>query len=68
MNLYMLVADLAQAAAIDAEVEHDVDEAAICREIEADARGMALIESKPFLAAAFPIAILILCASVEGYL
>lgn len=44
MNLYTLVADLAHAEAVDAELEHDVDEAALCREIEADARGLALME------------------------
>lgn len=38
------IADHAQAAALDAELELDHDDAALIREIEADARGLALLE------------------------
>lgn len=38
------IADHAHAAALDAELELDHDEAGMLREIEADARGLALLE------------------------
>lgn len=38
------IADHAHAAALDAELELDHDDAALIREIEADARGLALTE------------------------
>jgi hypothetical protein len=38
------IADYAHAAALDAELELDHDDAAMLREIEANARGLALME------------------------
>ena len=39
------VAEHASCAAMDADLELDTDEAAVCRDVEADARGLALAVS-----------------------
>ena len=41
---FAAVADAAHDAALDSEADLDSTEAAVCREVEADARGLALIE------------------------
>lgn len=71
-NRYVRIAEMAEASAVDAELDLDIDEAAVCREIEADARGLALsaplVETPLFLSAGAIAVLAILFASAEGVL
>lgn len=69
---YVRIAEMAEASAVDAERDLDIDEAAVCREIEADARGLALgaplVETPGFLTAGAIVALAILLGCAEGVL